>query len=207
MVVTDVEAVTNAKYKVYIEGKYAFILYKKELSRYHIATGQELIEEVYWKIRTEVVSKRAKLRAMHLLNDMGRTESQLRQKLERDGYPEDIIEEAVSYVKSFGYINDDNYARVFIDSRKNKKSRKEIFAGLLQRGIDKEVIERAFEDYYEEDDAQRAIAEIMRKKRYDPEKADRKETQRMIGYLTRKGFGYDDIFRVSEMLDIFDKTV
>lgn len=207
MVVTNIEAMTNTKYKVCIDGAYSFVLYKKELSRYRIEEGQELDENLFQKIRTEVVEKRAKLRALHLLNDMGRTESQLRQKLERDGYPQDIIEEAVAYVKSFGYVNDDNYARIFISGRKNKKSRKEIYASLLQKGIDKEVIDKAFDDCYEEDDARNAIAEILKKKRYDPEKADGKETQRILGYLTRKGFKYEDIFSVSEMLDIYGKTV
>ena len=70
MVVTKVEAVTKTKYKVYIDGQFAFILYKGELSRFHIAEDQELSQEIYEKIRTEVILKRAKLRAMHLLNDM-----------------------------------------------------------------------------------------------------------------------------------------
>ncbi len=207
MIVTSIEAAANAKYKVYIDGIYAFILYKKEISRYRIAAGEEIEQAVYEKIRTEVIGKRAKSRALHLLNDMGRTEVQLRQKLERDGYPEDIIDETVSYVTSFGYINDENYAKIFIDGRKDKKSRKEICAGLLQRGISKEVIEQAFAECYEQEDARKAIAEILKRKHYDPEKADRKETQRIFGYLTRKGFKCEDIFSASEMLDIFDKTV
>ena len=207
MIITNIEAATNAKYKVYIDGEYAFILYKKELSRYHIAAGQELEEGVWQKIRTEVIGKRAKLRALHLLNDMGRTEAQLRQKLERDGYTTDVVEEAVSYVKSFGYINDENYARIYIDSRKNRKSRKEIFFFFLQKGIDREVVDRVFEECYEGEDARKAIAQILKKKHYDPETADRKETQKILGYLSRKGFGYEDIFSVSEMLDIYDKTV
>ena len=72
MVVTRVEAVTKTKYKVYVDGQFAFILYKGELSRFHIAEDQELSQESYEKIRTEVILKRAKLRAMHLLNDMWR---------------------------------------------------------------------------------------------------------------------------------------
>ena len=102
MVVTRVEAVTKTKYKVYVDGQFAFILYKGELSRFHIAEDQELSQESYEKIRTEVILKRAKLRAMHLLNDMWRTEVQLREKLTRNEYPADIVEAAISYVKSFG---------------------------------------------------------------------------------------------------------
>ena len=87
MVVTRVEAVTKTKYKVYVDGQFAFILYKGELSRFHTAEDQELSQESYEKIRTEVILKRAKLRAMHLLNDMWRTEAQLREKLTRNEYP------------------------------------------------------------------------------------------------------------------------
>ena len=45
MVVTRVEAVTKTKYKVYVDGQFAFILYKGELSRFHIAEDQELSQE------------------------------------------------------------------------------------------------------------------------------------------------------------------
>ena len=102
MTVTKTEAVTKTRYKVYIDGQFAFVLYKGELSRYHVKEGAELSEGTYEKIRGEVLVKRAKLRAMHLLNAMGRTEAQLREKLKQGGYPEDIIDEAVAYVKSFG---------------------------------------------------------------------------------------------------------
>lgn len=207
MVVTNIEALTNAKYKVYIDGVYAFTLYKKELSGCRIAVGQKIEEETCRDIRENIVGRRAKLRAMHLLNDMGRTQQQLCKKLEQDGYPEDIIKEAVAYVKSFGYVDDENYARVFIEGRKNKKSRKEMSFALMQKGIDREVIERVFEEYYEEDDERNAVKEILKKKHYDPEKTGRKEKQKIFGYLTRKGFSCEDIFSVSEKLDIFDKTV
>ena len=37
MYVTKIEPVTKTKYKVFIDGQFAFVLYKGELSRYHIA--------------------------------------------------------------------------------------------------------------------------------------------------------------------------
>ena len=146
MVVTRVEAVTKTKYKVYVDGQFAFILYKGELSRFHIAEDQELSQESYEKIRTEVILKRAKLRAMHLLNDMWRTEAQLREKLTRNEYPADIVEAAISYVKSFGYINDYEYARSFIESRKERKRRREIYMQLVGKGVSRELIDEAFEE-------------------------------------------------------------
>ena len=169
MVVTRVEAVTKTKYKVYVDGQFAFILYKGELSRFHIAEDQELSQESYEKIRTEVILKRAKLRAMHLLNDMWRTEAQLREKLTRNEYPADIVEAAISYVKSFGYINDYEYARSFIESRKERKSRREIYMQLVGKGVSRELIDEAFEESYEREDSTEAIRRLLEKKYYDRE--------------------------------------
>ena len=196
MIVTRTEAVTKTKYKVFLDERFAFVLYKGELSRYHIEEGAEITREVYEKIRTEVILKRAKLRALHLLNAMGRTEEQLREKLKQGHYPEDIVEKAIDYVKSFGYIDDSAYARNFVESRKGKKSKKEIYALLCQKGLKSEEIEAAFEECYEKEDTKAAIESILRKKKYDSETADRVETQKILGYLTRKGFPYEDIRQV-----------
>ena len=84
-------------------------------------------------IRRDVVFKRAKLRAMHLLEDMDRTEAGLREKLRQGLYPEDAAEEAVRYVKSFGYLDDTRYAENFVRSRKGSKSRREIQGSSAQK--------------------------------------------------------------------------
>ena len=70
MIVTKTEACTKTKYKVYLDGAFAFVLYKGEMARFGIAEGEDIPEETVEKIRTEVILKRAKLRAMHLLEDM-----------------------------------------------------------------------------------------------------------------------------------------
>jgi len=196
MIVTKIEAVTKTKYKVYIDGQFAFVLYKGELSRYHVADGGEITEDTCEKIYAEVLVKRAKLRAMHLLNDMGRTESQLRAKLERDGYPSEVVEEAITYVKSFGYVNDLNYARSFIEGRKGKKSEKEIRFLLEGKGLSADNIEQAFEDCYEKEDSALAIKKLMEKRHFDCAAASYAEQQKFMAYLMRKGFSYDDICRV-----------
>lgn len=199
MTVTRIEAVTKTKYKVYLDGKFAFVLYKGELSRYGITVDQEISDNVYNEIVNVVLVKRAKLRAMHLLNDMGRTESQLRQKLKQCDYPDTVIEEAVRYVKSFGYINDKEYARSYISSRKDRKSKKELYVQLSQKGIDVQTLEEIFEECYDSDTAKEAIISIIRKKKYDLNNLDLKEKYKIMGYLTRKGFKYEDIRQVLQV--------
>ena len=158
-------------------------------------------DDIYDSLRL-IVIKRAKLRAMHLLSDMGRTESQRRTKLKQGGYAEDAVEAAIRYVKSFGYINDMEYARSFIDSRKDRKSKKELYAALLQKGVPAEIVEQVFEEAdYGEKDSRQAIEALMRKRSYNPETADVKEKQKMMGYLMRKGFSYQDVRNVLQVCE------
>ena len=199
MTVTNIDAVTKTRYKVYVDEQFAFVLYKGELSRYHVAVGEEIPEEIYKEIYQEVIVKRAKLRALHLLNDMGRTEAQLRQKLKQSDYTEEVIEEAIRYVKSFGYVNDAEYARNFIINRKEKKSRKELYLLLVQKGLNAELLDQVFEESYDDNSSIEAIEAIMKKKRYNPETATNAETQKILAYLTRKGFQYEDIRQVLQV--------
>lgn len=201
MTVTKLETVTKTKYKVFLDGQFAFVLYKGELARYHIKEGEHLEEEVRQKIWDEVIVKRARLRAMHLLEDMDRTESGLREKLRQGLYPEEAIEAAVQYVKSFHYIDDFRYAKQFIERRKSLKSRKEIYALLRGKGVAADKIDLAFEECYESEGEKDAIRQIIRKKRINLSQADSAEIQRLYGYLSRKGFRYEDIRQVTQNYD------
>ena len=199
MYVTKIEPVTKAKYKVFLEEQFAFVLYKGELSRYMIQEGAEISQETLKEIKKEVLEKRAKLRAMHLLERMDRTETQLRTKLQQDLYPEDIIEIAMQYVRSFGYIGDRGYAKRFVESRQGSKSKLEIKRALLQKGIAKEIVYEVLEEYYDDQAESAAIRKLLEKKRFSPETATEAEKQKMYGYLLQKGFRYEDVRQVIQV--------
>ena len=95
MIVTEIEPYTKTKFKVYLDGRFAFVLYKGELSRYGIRKEEEISDGTVEKIETEVILKRVKLRAMHLLEDMDRTEAALREKLRQGCYTQEMIDKTV----------------------------------------------------------------------------------------------------------------
>ena len=196
MLVTSVVPMTKSKYKIYLDDQFAFVLYKGELSRYNLSEGVVISEDLKNIIMRDVILKRCKLRALHLLEDMPRTEYQLREKLKEGLYPESTIASTLEYVKSFGYVDDRQYAYNFIDFRKNTKSKSEIRMLLLQKGVDPEMIDLAFEEAFSEEDSKAAIRKLLEKRRFDFECDDPKEINRQIAYLSRKGFRYEDIRQV-----------
>ena len=128
---------------------------------------------------------------MNLLQSRDYTESGLREKLRSGDYPEDCIEEALAYVKSYGYVDDRRYAEDFISYNLDRKSRTRMEQDLLRKGISKDMICAAFEALEEQwtrQDEGAMIRSLLEKKKYDPKTATRQEKQRMYAFLYRRGF-------------------
>lgn len=200
MEVTRVESVTANKYKIFLDEEFAFALYKGELSRYHIKEGASIEIEEFKKIKQEVVTKRAKKRVLHLLEKMARSEAQIRVKLRQNHYTDDVINDAIEYAKKFGYIDDHNYARSYGQMKMAQKSKKELYFGLLSKGIEKEIITEVLEELYMAEDESELIIKLIRKKMNKVHSTDPKEIQKINGFLMRKGFPYDQIKEAMEKI-------
>ena len=199
MYVTKIEPVTKTKYKVFIDGQFAFVLYKGELSRYHIAQDTEVDERLVSQILSEIVLKRAKLRAMHLLTDMDRTESQLRTKLKQGLYPDDIIEQAMAYVKSFGYVEDEIMQGDLCSADRTARAKKKFMHHSVRKVSQKRRLTKSWKSDYEMEEERGAIQKILEKRDLCREATESSKKAKICGYLLRKGFRYEDIRQVIQV--------
>ena len=170
-------------------------LYNKEVYRLGLKEGEELSQNTYEEILSEILIPRAKRRAMHLLEKQDRTRQNLIQKLKESGYPPPAIEEAVAYVESYHYIDDDRYARNYVRYHQEGKSRRKIYETLLQKGVSKDVILAALDEEYFASE-ENMILELLQKKKYDVDTADLKEKAKMYRFLLGRGFRSNDIDRI-----------
>ena len=196
MKITAIEVLSKARSRVWIDGEFAFVLYKGELRLYRIREGEEISEETLKTIRQEVLPKRAKLRAMNLLKSREYTTKQLHDKLKQGGYPEDIITLALDYVASYHYTDDLRYAVSYMQSHETDKSRRRIEQDLMRKGIGKETLEKAWQTWKArggEQDEQQMISELLEKRGYCPREADLREKQRLYGFLMRRGFSGEQV--------------
>ena len=204
MIVTEITAITKSRYKVVLEGNITFVLYKGELNRYHIKQGEELTENACRIIFDEILPKRAKLRCVNLLKSKDYTRRQLEDKLRQGGYPLEIATQAIDYVESYDYINDERYARNFIEYNIQTKSRSRIESDLMRKGICKELIIKAFSELEDDGmkiDEESMIHKLLLKKNYHAQTASNDEKRKMFAFLYRKGF-HSDIIRRALLLDI-----
>lgn len=109
----------------------------------------------------------------------------------KPGVPAELTVRVYDRLVEKGHINDENFARFWIENRNVRKgaSRRKLTAELRAKGVDQAVIDRLFEasprDELDE------LRKVVQKKqaRYPDE-------QKFIQYLMRQGFRYDDIREV-----------
>ncbi len=194
MRVTQIEKLGNGKIKFYFENCDSLILYYSETRSCEIEEGSYISYEIYEHLLKDVVGKRAKKRALYLLEQMDRTEQQLREKLISSGYPIVCVDEAIAYVKSFHYLDDERYAETFTRYKKEKMSRQQIKQKLMMRGVSKDIISNVIEEEYDVDESVH-IRRLLEKKHFSSEKADEGEYRRVYNYLLRRGFRSCDVIR------------
>lgn len=196
MLVTDILDYDKRKVLVQLDGYLIFPLYKGEITKYRLQKDCEISNAVYTEIMKVLLTKRVKLRAMNLLQKRSYTTSGLRHKLMEGHYPEALVEEAIDYVTSYGYLDDFRYAEEYIRCYSENRSKRRIMQDLFTKGISTSVAEQAWQQYEAENtpvDEEAQILELLRKKKFDVENADYKERVKMMNYLYRKGYSFERI--------------
>lgn len=119
-------------------------------------------------------------------------------------FSEEAAEDAVSYVREFGYINDERYAFNYIMYRIHDKSRQKIFQELQQKGVDRQTIQSAWEEAEElEAPDEHALLLSQIEKKYPPDtEIDERQMRRLLGYFARRGFRQGEITSALEELHI-----
>lgn len=203
MLIERIEQVTKDRSRITLNNGESFVLYKGELRLLKLSEDSILSDEIYGRIMTTVLPKRAKLRAMNLLKVRPYTEYQLRTKLYDGGYPGSVVDIAIDYVKSFGYIDDKQYALDFIKSQTEQRSKKELYLKLSQKGIQKEVLDAAFNETYgsfkdahdSETFNETIVITKALKKRGFTGLETYEERQKILAYFYRRGFDMDAVYK------------
>lgn len=184
---------TQNRIQVVLEDDFSFVLYKGEVRLYKIKEGEEVSQETIDTIVNEVLPKRAKLRAMNLLKVRPYTFKELREKLRSSDYPDSAVESAIEYVSSYGYLNDEQYAYDYVYTYHDRKSRMRIMQDLTAKGILKDTIIHALEEFSEEEGEDfelQQIKSLLVKKHYSDD-LPYEEKLKILAYLCRKGYSVE----------------
>ena len=123
----------------------------------------------------------------------------MRQKLKEREYGPQEIEEALSFLKEYHYIDDADYAERYIRVYSRKKSTRQIRFDLERKGIARDVVEQYLEESPVDEEGQ--IREYLLKKGCRPgERLDAAVYKKITAGLCRRGFSYEAIRRVMDRM-------
>lgn len=143
----------------------------------------------------EKARKRTFDRAVNLLTFKPRSIKELRERLlEKDWTNGAIVEDVIKTLETYGYLNDEQFAKDFAASKLRQKpvGKHVLRQKLIQKKLDKETIDDAIEKTFENTSEEEIIDLAIEKRlRLKGKPATREDAKKFYDFLLRQGFSYD----------------
>ncbi len=206
MIVTDVSLFKGSMMCVELSGgglaqEMKIYIHSEIIRKYNVAKGMELSEEEADRLIYENDLRRARERALYLMESRDHSYRELFDKLEKN-YSEDICFEVCNRLAEIGVINDRRYAEKLCRQlfEVKKLGRYRVKQEMRLKGLSSEIIEEAMENFSEEDEPFERLEKLVEQK-YERYLTDRKGVEKVKNALARKGYSFGEI---KEVLDLYD---
>lgn len=137
--------------------------------------------------------------AVRILAPRDHSKYELKQKLQQRGFARKVIDTVIAECERLDYINDPRTAHLYILQLKRKCfGRRYIRMALKKKRLGGEVPENLLLENYPEADERENAGKILEKKRqtFEREKDKKKSKEKMVRFLTSRGFSKDIIAEV-----------
>ncbi len=189
--IISVEKYKGSTYRVDIENSEPAFLNSEIISKYNVRSSMEVSEDLWDEIVYSNEFRRARERAMYLLDYRDYSYSELYKKL-LNNYGEQICYDVCDKLAELGFINDRRYAESL--ARKYMEVKKFGYFRAVQemrlKGLSKELIDEVLSGY--EDTVHERLAELIEKK-YLRKLEDEDGVKKVKNALARQGYSYSDI--------------
>ncbi len=185
------QAKRTDRYSIFVEGKYAFSLSESALLESKLASGQELTKQEVGEYKKLSAEDKLYNQALRYVALRPRSEWEIRFYLERKKQASPALADNIlNKLTNIGMVDDAKFAQAFVNDRRllRPASRRKLVLELRKKRLSDEVIEEALG--HEEADEQAALTAVIDRKRRQSKYQD---DQKLMQYLARQGFGYDDI--------------
>lgn len=180
---------------VYIDGQFAFGLALPAAAGLRV--GQSLSAAEIAGLQQQDTLEKARQSALNFLSFRPRSEAELRRNLQQKDVDEAVIDQVVNYLEQTDLLNDEAFARYWVEQRETFKprSRLALRQELAQKGVGRTVIDAVLDDVDDVTAARRAAGKRAYRWADLPEEEFR---SKLAGYLQRRGFNYSDVRIVVE---------
>lgn len=199
-VITKIEEQKNKnRVNIYVDDSFFCGLEKETAVIFGLKLNKEVDEKELEQAVIKSEEKRSFEKAIFLIEKKMNTKKELKDKLLKRGFSEDCIKSTINKLEEYHYIDDDLYAKLFIEQNPNL-SKKMISNKLMQKGINKEIIEKNLLCIDNETEYENCMA--LAKKFLKTSKIENfNDKQKFMAKLVRRGFSFDIIKKVMSNLN------
>lgn len=179
---------------VFLDGTFAFGL--PLAAAVNLKVGQQLSPAEIEALKQEDLLDKVKQTAYRLISYRPRSVTEVKRHLNRKGYDEQLIETAVTHLIAVDLLNDEAFARYWVEQRETFKPRSQLALSqeLGQKGVSRHIIETVLADVDETSAARRAAEKKARLWANLPEQ---EFTIKLGRFLQRRGFHYEIIKQIT----------
>lgn len=180
---------------VYVDGIYAFSLSLDELVEHRLKSGLVLDEAQLKAFKKLSQEGKWRARSLDWLLRRPHSTKEFRDYLYRKKIEPDFMNSLVKEFQTKKYLNDEAFARFWVESRRSSKhaSSRRLRFELRQKGVQKEIVDMILQDT--EVDELQALTELITSKRRQTRYQDQ---QKLTAYLLRQGYNYENIKQALE---------
>jgi regulatory protein len=152
--------------------------------------GQELPEEKAARLQADDERETVYQKALHFLSYRPRSSAEVRQNLTKRGIAEPLVEETIVRLQQAGLVNDEAFARAWVENRNafHPRSKSALRMELRQKGLSDEVVRSVLDEQVDE---QALALEAARKQAHRYSGLEWAEFRKKLGgFLARRGFSY-----------------
>ena len=186
---------------VFVNGKFALGLFADVAALLNLRVGQEMTAEGLTEISRAETIRKGVNDAMRLLGVRARSEKEVRDRLRRKEYEDETILEVLRRLRSYGYLDDADFAARWVEARGRTRGNRALSHELRQKGIDSETAASTLSEARDtETEIESAFAAAKKKVGEKPADASREAQAKLSAYLQRRGFGWGAIRPVLRQL-------
>lgn len=199
-IITKIEIGKKNKERVniYIDEEYAFSISLELVYKENLKVNENVDIERLGTLAKEDNYIRCKNSSIRIIERSYKSEKEMKDKLLLKGYDERTIERTLDFLKEYNFLNDENYARIYVKDKIKAEGKRKIKYTLIRKGIDDNLIEDELSKVLSDDLKEAALALALKKyntlKKRENDKY--KLSQKLYRFLASKGYDFDLISQV-----------
>lgn len=188
--ITDIQIQKRNKSRanIYLDGEFAFALEMLTVMKLGLKIGKDVDVDT---IKTAVFDSETSVafgKAVDYLARAMKTTKQVRDYLTKKGYSVDVTNCVIEKLQGYKYLDDQAYARMYVEQSKTHKGERRIKQELLNKGISHNDVD----DHVQVDaDDQLTSATSLAQKYLKNKDRDVKTMQKLQRFLLYRGFDFD----------------